>query len=167
MKSRHVVADLVALCARVTRSRTRADATTADGRPSPSKPTVGRVLVIEDDVATRRAISEGLRDHDFDVISAQDGYLGLRLAAIGRPDLIVLDLGLPVLDGRSFLAQLRKCSNITCVPVVVVSARPDARLTLGEAGAAAFLGKPVDLPTLVGVIRTLLLRPPASFPGAA
>ena len=127
------------------------------------RPAIGRVLVIEDDTDTRNAVADALREHDFDVICAQDGFLALRLAQMGRPDLIVLDLGLPLLDGTTFLAHMRKSTWIPAVPVIVVSARPNAELAIRRAGAAAFLAKPLDLGTLVGVARTLLhRRPPAA-----
>lgn len=122
---------------------------------------VARILVIEDDADTRLALVAVLRHHDFAVASATDGFLALRLAANFRPDLIVLDLGLPLLDGRSFLARLRERSWIRAVPVVVVSGIPDADLVVG-ADVAACLTKPLDLPTFVGVINSLLLsRPPS------
>lgn len=117
-----------------------------------SRPALRRILVVEDDPATRQVIIEALRDDGFDVVAAQDGLHALRLAAVSHPDLIVLDLGLPLLDGPSFAARWHERSDAN-VPIVVVSGRPDAPAAARTMHAAGFCRKPLDLAALAALIR--------------
>src|SRR5690606_9688245 len=88
------------------------------------------ILLIEDDVAIRTALSRGLRDLGHAVSSSPTALDGLRLAVQDRPDLIVLDLGLPDLDGAEMLRMLRAVSK---VPVIVAAARRGGRRLRGQA----------------------------------
>lgn len=116
-----------------------------------------RVLVIEDEQAARQALARGLRESGCEVIEAGDGAAGLRAALQDAPDLVLLDLRLPVLDGEQVLAQLRRTSR---VPVIVVSAKREEndRVAALEAGADDYLVKPFTLRELVARIRAVLRR---------
>jgi signal transduction histidine kinase/CheY-like chemotaxis protein len=110
-----------------------------------------RVLVIEDDAVERLRTVTALRQNGAQVLEARDGFEGLRRAHEHRPDLIVLDLGLPGLSGVDVLTRLRRDGELAAVPVIVATAHADARLEAHcrEAGCVAYLRKPYALGELL------------------
>jgi CheY-like chemotaxis protein len=106
---------------------------------------VRRVLVVDDDADVRTAIGEALASQGFAVSEAADGVEGLRRAREERPDVILLDLMMPRMDGFEFRAAQRSDERIAAIPVVVVSASDGAPRSFG---AAAVLHKPFDLGAL-------------------
>ncbi len=118
---------------------------------------VSQVLVVEDDPAIRSAILRALADLGHAVTSAPDALSGLRAAVDGKPDIIVLDLGLPDLDGAEALRMLRAVSD---VPVIVATARDDDPTAVRalNAGADDFLAKPFSAAQLDARIRAVLRR---------
>jgi DNA-binding response OmpR family regulator len=115
----------------------------------------GQVLVIEDDPDIALAIQTVLRRGRFEVISASDGRAGLRIFRAQRPDLVVLDLGLPVMDGWAVLEQIRELS---AAPVLLLTARSlaaDQEQWL-RAGADDYLTKPFGNSELLDRARALL-----------
>ena len=123
----------------------------------PGLPTGLRVLVVEDDVASRDAICRGLADHGADAVAAGDGVAAIEQAVAARPSVIVLDLMLPLLEGEHVIQRLRKTSGI---PIVVVSAkRTEAdRVRALDLGADDYLVKPFTLRELLARIRAVLRR---------
>jgi len=117
-----------------------------------------KIMVVDDDAALREALNIRLRAHNYVVVNASDGYSAMALAQKERPDLILLDLGLPACDGMTVLKYLRQFRGLESIPVVVLSAR-DAQTseqpTL-NAGAVAYFQKPADNDELMGVIRVCL-----------
>lgn len=89
---------------------------------SEPEPSAHRVLVVDDEPALARALAINLRAHGWEVLLAADGRGALDAAATGHPDVVLLDLGLPDLDGAEVIAGLR---GWTTVPIVVLSARQD------------------------------------------
>ena len=112
-----------------------------------------RVLVVEDDTAVRRLISDALRENGIDVISALDGWHALRTALAARPAAVVLDIGLPEMDGADFVARWRERSpSASDVPIVVVSGRADASEVATLIGATRLFTKPFIVDELVGAV---------------
>jgi DNA-binding response OmpR family regulator len=111
------------------------------------------VLIVEDDPWIRTLSSELLEDEGFAIASAADGRAGLNKAERLRPAAILLDLGLPDMSGREFLGLLRGQASVQAIPVIVVSAQPEAMLQDGIALADGFLRKPVDLTQLMQRVR--------------
>ena len=109
------------------------------------------ILVVDDDVAIRGLVRLVLEDEGYDVVEAENGASGLEVAEHHRPDLIVLDLAMPVMDGRTFFKRIR-ASRCRDVPVIVVSALTEGR----EVGADAALEKPFDPDALVAEVERLL-----------
>jgi DNA-binding response OmpR family regulator len=103
-----------------------------------------RVLVVEDDADTRRMLVSAIADEGFEPISALDGWHALRTALAIEPRAIVLDLGLPDLDGEGF-ARAYRAQGGAGAPILVVSARRDAEAVGKQIGARAVLRKPLDI----------------------
>lgn len=117
-----------------------------------------KILVVDDDPDLVRAMRLRLRANDYEIATAGDGYSAIATAQKERPDLIVLDLGLPVGDGFVVLDRLQKSDSLSDVPVIVLSARdPETNeMRALQAGAAAFFQKPADNDELLNVIRISL-----------
>lgn len=111
------------------------------------------MLVIDDDAALTRMVALTLRGCGFDVVTALHGAEALERIQEVRPDAIVLDLEMPVMDGRTFYRCLRQDGSD--VPVMVMSAN-DARSARRELGAEEALEKPFDPDSLVRKVRELL-----------
>lgn len=114
-----------------------------------------RVLVVEDDPDIRGAITACLDEQGFDVIVAHDGEHALRLAAAARPDVILLDLGLPMVDGAEFTQRWRERVGEATVPILAMSGRPEGAQLARQIGAADFRPKPLDLAEIATLLRAL------------
>ena len=116
-----------------------------------------RVLIIEDEPGIRRAVRDALRDVATDVLEATSGEDGLRVAAAERPELIVLDLGLPDIEGIEVCRRLRAW---TSAPILVLSARhsEDEKTALLDAGADDYVTKPFGSAELRARVRAQLRR---------
>jgi two-component system KDP operon response regulator KdpE len=117
----------------------------------------GRVLVVDDEVEMQRALRAGLRYHDFDVHAVGTGEEAVREAASWRPDVILLDLGLPGMDGFATLAALRPTTRAGVIVVSVMPGEKDKVRAL-DAGADDYLVKPFGTEELVARIRAVLRR---------
>jgi two-component system KDP operon response regulator KdpE len=118
---------------------------------------MSRVLVVDDEPQIRRALSINLRARGYDVEAAQDGERALELAARKHPDVVVLDLGLPGIDGVDVIRGLR---GWTQVPIVVLSVRDaeDDKVAALDAGADDFVTKPFGMDELLARLRAALRR---------
>ncbi len=115
-----------------------------------------RVLVIDDDLPIRGMLAAALRQHGFQVLLAGDGAEGQRAMTIHHPDVILLDLAMPDVNGWDFLQRLQQTGHLGTIPVIVVSAhvRVDPQALL-QMGVAAILPKPFNLPDLLDLIEHL------------
>jgi two-component system KDP operon response regulator KdpE len=116
-----------------------------------------RVLVVDDERAIRRYLHAALNAQGIDVIEASSGEEALRLVAVNRPDVIILDLGLPDLDGVEVTRRLREWTEI---PIVILSVREQEsdKITALDAGADDYLTKPFGTGELMARIRAALRR---------
>ncbi|HEY6911917.1 MAG TPA: response regulator [Myxococcales bacterium] len=118
-----------------------------------------RVLVVEDDpdLAALEAEVLKLRGHEVDV--ASNGREALDAVERARPDLILLDMKMPVMNGREFADEYRRREPSTA-PIVVVTAADDAQRRAAEVGASGWIAKPFDPEALVEKVDALLIGPP-------
>ena len=121
-----------------------------------------RVLIVDDEPDLLSVLRFGLEVEGFDVHEASDGEQGLNMAREHTPDLIVLDLMLPRMDGYKVCRALKFDERYRRIPIFILSARSgetDRRLAL-DLGADAFITKPYDMKDLVSRIRNRLNMPP-------
>jgi DNA-binding response OmpR family regulator len=115
------------------------------------------ILVVEDDAAIRQAVTRGLTERGHVVTTASDGIKGIDLAITAKPDVVLLDLGLPDVDGLSVIKMVRGVSQ---VPIIVVTAQDDDQTTVAalDAGADDYVVKPFGIDQLEARIRAVLRR---------
>ncbi len=120
-------------------------------KPKPSP----RVLFVDDDSATRKGFTSYLASSGYDVRSAATGQQALALASTWAPDVIVLDLGLPDIDGWEVARQLKTAPRTTTIPIIALtgSGLPHERASAMRAGCDRHLGKPCTPADLVDAIQ--------------
>ncbi len=116
-----------------------------------------KILLIEDDLQTRRFLKKNLNARDWEVIDTDSGASGLALINEAMPDLLILDLGLPDMDGISIIKHLRQFSTI---PILVLSARSleQSKINALDAGADDYLTKPFGIGELNSRLQALMRR---------
>lgn len=126
----------------------------------------GRILVVDDEAAVRKLLRIGLSAHGYEVIEAGNGAEALRLAAARAPRLVILDLGLPDMDGVDVVRRLREWS---AVPVIVLSVRDreDDKIGALDAGADDYVTKPFSVAELLARMRVALRRAASPADGSA
>ncbi len=127
------------------------------GSPAPSPTPVTRVLIVEDEPALLRALRINLRARSYDVTTAPTGRAALAEAAKRPPDAVILDLGLPDVEGVEVIRELRGWSR---APVIVLSGRTGSGDKIGalDAGADDYVTKPFSMEELLARLRAVLRR---------
>ncbi len=134
---------------------------------------MAKILLVEDNELNRDMLSRRLARRGFEVVIAVDGQEGIDLARTGNPDLILMDLSLPVVDGWAATRRIKADPGTGRIPVIALTAHAmtgDRERAL-QAGCDDYDSKPVEIDRLVGKIQTLLDRgdpavPPAAPPAA-
>lgn len=119
-----------------------------------------KILLIEDNEMNRDMLSRRLERKGYDVILAVDGSAGIQMAAAGSPDLVLMDMSLPVLDGWEATKQLKADEATKHIPVIALTAHAMSgdKDRAFEAGCDDYDTKPVDLTRLLGKIEALLTQ---------
>lgn len=125
-----------------------------------------RILLVEDNEMNRDMLSRRLERRGMTVLCALDGQQALDLARAERPDLVLMDMSLPVLDGWETTRRLKADAELKAIPVIALTAHamPSDELKAREAGCDDFDTKPIELPRLLDKMQRLL--PPAVTGGA-
>ena len=123
------------------------------------------VLVVEDDTPVRNLITTTLKTHEYRYLSAQNGASAVMEALSHNPDIVLLDLGLPDMDGVEIIRKIRSWSNM---PIIVISARTEDsdKIVALDAGADDYLTKPFGVMELLARVRALLRRTQEETPSA-
>jgi DNA-binding response OmpR family regulator len=122
---------------------------------------MAKILLVEDNEMNRDMLSRRLVKRGFDVVVALDGASGAALAAAERPDLILMDLSLPDMDGCDVVRRIRADAATASIPVIALTAHAmeTDRVRAIDAGCQDYDTKPVDLTRLLAKIAALLPRP--------
>ena len=115
-------------------------------------------MILEDELPMRTALEDCLRAEGYRVLSASDGESGLQRALTDRPDLILLDIMMPKLDGFAVCAELRRCANPVPILMLTAKGQVDDRVRGLDVGADDYLVKPFSTDELLARVRALLRR---------
>jgi len=116
------------------------------------------ILIVEDNVKNMKLVRDVLRHQGYTTLEAETGEAGLALALGERPDLVLMDIQLPDMDGASVLARIREDTSLDAMPVLAVSASvmPDEQQRIVRSGFDGFIAKPISIkPFLAAVQRAL------------
>jgi CheY-like chemotaxis protein len=121
---------------------------------------MAKILLVEDDTLNREMVARRLAWEGYEVVTAQDGAEAVDLAQSEQPDLILMDLGLPILNGWQAVQRIKSAPNTHSIPIIALTAYAltedrDASL---EAGCDDYMSKPVDFARLQTKIQALLDR---------
>ncbi|HSB33570.1 MAG TPA: response regulator [Nitrospirota bacterium] len=119
-----------------------------------------RILLVEDNELNRDMLSRRLRRMGYDVMIAIDGEAGVTMAASERPDLILMDMSLPILDGWEATRRLKGMQETAAIPVIALTAHVMAgdRDKAFEAGCDDYDAKPIEFERLLGKMQALLKK---------
>ncbi len=114
-----------------------------------------QVLVVDDDESIRELVEAALRTQDLDVRQAANGAEALRVCGEHPPDVILLDMRMPVMDGRAFIENYRKCAGMPA-PIIAFTASVDPDLELGDLSPQAILHKPFNIDDLLSTVQSVM-----------
>jgi DNA-binding response OmpR family regulator len=122
---------------------------------------VSKILIVEDSSTTRALIKVFLVGHNFDYIEAKDGLEGLAMARSQTPDIIIVDLKMPGMDGFTFCRKVRQERRLHKTPVIVLTGTKGEKIAEEalKAGASVFMTKPIDGTALAERIMSYLHDP--------
>ena len=117
-----------------------------------------KILIVEDNEKNMKLVRDILRHHGHATIEASSGAEGVRLASERRPDLILMDIQLPDIDGIEALRRIRAESQLDAIPVIAVSASvmPDDQRKIVSSGFDAFVSKPINLRQFLDTVQRFL-----------
>ncbi len=119
-----------------------------------------KILLVDDDPGVRRMLQRVLEEEDYAVVGAANGLEALEWVTKAAPDLVLLDLSLPIQNGWDTFERLS--TDYPLLPVMVITARPNQLFPALASGAGAFMEKPLDLPKLLRTIGELLTESAAA-----
>jgi len=122
------------------------------------------ILIVEDNEKNMKLVRDILRHNKYETLEATNGLDGVRIAAESRPDLVLMDIQLPDIDGIEALRRIRKDRALDRVPVIAVSASvmPDDQQKIVTSGFDAFVTKPINLKQFLATVQRLLAEGRAS-----
>jgi len=117
------------------------------------------ILIVDDEPTNLEILQTRLVAHDYEILTATDGEAGLAIAREKQPDLILLDIMMPKMDGIEVCRHLRADSSLPFMPIIMVTAKADSKDVVAglEAGGDEYLAKPVDHAALVARVKSMLV----------
>lgn len=117
-------------------------------------PQTGRILIVDDEAPIRKFLSISLAAHGYELIEAENGRQAIDATALKKPDMIILDLGLPDMDGQDVITKIREWST---TPILVLSVRSDEqdKVIALDRGANDYVTKPFSIAELMARLRSL------------
>lgn len=121
-----------------------------------------KILTVDDHPETLRAVVDTLEEYGYQVLSSLSPFKGLEIAEAELPDLILLDVNMPGMDGYEFARRLRQKKQLDHIPIIMFTAEhlPEQKIAGFDAGADDYLLKPTDPDVLIGRIQAILGQPP-------
>ena len=125
-----------------------------------------RILYIEDNFQNRRLVKRLLSKKGYEIIEAEDGLQGIAIAAREKPDLILMDINLPGIDGMEATSRLKSSRDLSHIPIVAVTAQAmrGDRERIMAAGCDDYLQKPIDNEQLINTVRRFIGTPEPKVP---
>ena len=126
----------------------------------PAEPSARRILLVDDNEMNADMLSRRLTRRGFTVSIAVDGAEGVAMALVERPDLVLMDMNLPVIDGWEAVRVIRRTPDIRHTPIIALTAHTgdEERTQMIQAGCDEVEGKPIELPRLLTKMEELLTR---------
>lgn len=118
------------------------------------------ILIIEDEKDMANLVSQVLKREGYTVDTANDGEEGLNKVLNTKPDMVILDIALPKLDGRDLLSRIKKNDSVKCIPVIILSGKTEQwdRETGLKLGADEYIDKPLEVVKLLRQIKNLFKK---------
>lgn len=114
------------------------------------------ILIVDDDPVELKLISSRLEKEGYQTRQAQNGKLGLEALSHQQPDLIILDIEMPEMNGYTFILEMKKIEEFKSIPVVVLTSHQENRPIFARQGVLHYLVKPVSFEELLPMLQTLL-----------
>ena len=118
--------------------------------------TLKKILVIDDDLEIVELAKNRLAANHYDVITATDGIQGLELAKANQPDLIILDVVMPHMDGYTFIQEIKLIDHLKKIPIIIVTAKADMTDLFINEGVSCCLTKPFKTEVFLDKIRVMM-----------
>lgn len=115
-----------------------------------------KVLIVDDDPVTLEVLEARLKRADYQVLKADNGAEAARIVKVGQPDLIILDVMMPEMDGYTFVREIKKDEANKDIPIIILSAKGKMKDLFGAEGVEDYLEKPFDPDKLLGKIKSYL-----------
>lgn len=130
---------------------------------------MAKILIVEDNEENRDVLSRRLKRRGYQILLASDGLAGVQMTKTEQPDLILMDMNMPEVDGWEATRQIKACAETTNIPVIALTAHAMAgdRDRAMAAGCIDYHTKPVELPQLLSQIEAVLLRTRATPTGTS
>lgn len=117
-----------------------------------------KILIVEDNPKNRLLLTDILKYHGYEVIEVKDGKTGLAMAGENKPDLILLDMQMPVMDGFSFVEEIKKMPDLKDIKIIVITsfAMKGDRERILQLGADEYISKPIDTRRLPQIVKKFI-----------
>lgn len=115
-----------------------------------------KILVVDDDLEIVELVRKRLEANQYTVLTASDGVDGFNLAREHEPDLIVLDIVMPHMDGYTFVQELKRIEALKKIPIIVITAKPDMEVLFLNEGVNFCMLKPIQTNQFLDKVRSLI-----------